>query len=59
MGYVPALGGQLAPNNFEMCEIHLSIAGRVHRQIKDLPPGTPVPWTGRACAVLERLLSPG
>ena len=40
----PALGGQLEPDNFETCSIpiHFSIAGQIHRQIRDLPPGTPV-----------------
>ena len=40
----PALGGQLDPDNFETCDIavHLSIAGQIHRQCKDLPPGTKI-----------------
>ena len=40
----PALGGQLDPDNFESCNIpiHFSIAGQIHRQIKNLPPGTPI-----------------
>jgi hypothetical protein len=38
----PALGGQLDPDNFERCSVlvHFSIAGQIHRQIRDLPPGT-------------------
>jgi hypothetical protein len=38
----PALGGQLDPDNLEPCDIHVhfSIAGQLHRQIKDLPAGT-------------------
>jgi hypothetical protein len=40
----PALGGELHPDNIEVCNIsvHFSIAGQIHRQIKDLPPGTPI-----------------
>ncbi len=40
----PALGGEIDPDNFETCSIpvHFSITGQIHRQIKDLPPGTPV-----------------
>jgi hypothetical protein len=40
----PALGGQLDPDNFETCSIlvHFSITGQIHRQIRDLPPGTPI-----------------
>ncbi len=40
----PALGGQLDPDNFETCNIrvHFSIAGQIHQQIKDLPPGTAI-----------------
>ena len=38
----PALGGAISPDNLELCGIlvHFSIAGQIHRQIKDLPPGT-------------------
>jgi hypothetical protein len=40
----PALGGQLDPDNLETCNVpvHFSIAGQIHRQIKDLPPGTKI-----------------
>lgn len=40
----PSLGGQLDPDNFETCDIvvHFSMAGQLHRQIKDLPPGTKI-----------------
>jgi len=40
----PALGGQVLPDNIDSCSIpvHFSIAGQIHQQIKDLPPGTPV-----------------
>ena len=41
---LPVLGGQLDPDNLEKCSIpvHFSIAGQIHRQIKNLPPGTPI-----------------
>lgn len=40
----PKLGGQLLPDNLEVCDIsvHFSIAGQLLRQIKDLPPGTKI-----------------
>jgi hypothetical protein len=40
----PVLGGQLDPDNFETCSVlvHFSIAGQIHRQVKDLPPGTKI-----------------
>jgi len=40
----PILGGQLEPDNFETCDItvHFSIAGQLHKQVKDLPPGTKI-----------------
>lgn len=40
----PVLGGCIEPENFEVCDIavHFSIAGQVHRQVKDLPPGTKI-----------------
>lgn len=40
----PALGGRIEPDNFETCSVlvHFSIAGQLHRQIKDLPPGAKV-----------------
>jgi hypothetical protein len=38
----PILGGELHPDNLEVCDIavHFSIAGQIHNQVKDLPPGT-------------------
>jgi hypothetical protein len=40
----PVLGGQFDPDNFETCSVlvHFSIAGQIHRQVKDLPPGTKI-----------------
>lgn len=40
----PVLGGRLDPDNFETCSVlvHFSIAGQIHEQVKDLPPGTPI-----------------
>lgn len=40
----PILGGTLDPDNFETCcvLVHFSIAGQIHQQIKDLPPGTKI-----------------
>ncbi len=40
----PVLGGQIDPDNFEACSIlvHFSIAGQLHQQVKDLPPGTKI-----------------
>ena len=40
----PVLGGQIDPDNFETCSVlvHFSIAGQIHRQVKDLPPGTKI-----------------
>ena len=40
----PALGGALELDNIEVAdiEVHFSIAGQIHRQIKDLPKGTPI-----------------
>lgn len=40
----PALGGQIEPANFEPTDlqVHFGILGQIHRQIKDLPPGTPI-----------------
>ena len=40
----PALGGQIDPDNIELCEVtvHFSMAGQIHRQVKDLPPGTKI-----------------
>ncbi|NJD08592.1 MAG: DUF1851 domain-containing protein [Methylococcaceae bacterium] len=40
----PVLGGQYALENVEVTSIavHFSIAGQIGRQIKDIPPGTPI-----------------
>ncbi len=40
----PVLGGQLDPDNIEVCDIavHFSIMGQIHRQVKDLPEGTKI-----------------
>lgn len=40
----PALGGEFTPDNFEPTDlqVHFNLLGQVHRQIKDLPPGTPI-----------------
>ena len=40
----PVLGGQVEPANFETCDVsvHLSLAGQIHQQVKDLPPGTKI-----------------
>ena len=40
----PALGGSFEPHNIEVSDlvVTLSIAGQIHQQIKDLPPGTPI-----------------
>ncbi|HUY89782.1 MAG TPA: T6SS immunity protein Tdi1 domain-containing protein [Pirellulales bacterium] len=40
----PVLGGQVTPDNFETCcvLVHFSIAGQIHEQVKDLPPGTKI-----------------
>lgn len=41
----PVLGGQLLPDNFDVNSllVHLSFAGQLHGQIKDLPEGAPIP----------------
>lgn len=38
------LGGDYTPDNFEPTdiEVHFSIAGQIHQQVKDLPPGTKI-----------------
>jgi hypothetical protein len=38
------LGGDYSPDNFEPTdiEVHFSFAGQIHRQVKDLPPGTKI-----------------
>ena len=40
----PALGGALALSNVEVAdlEVHFSIAGQIHNQIRGLPVGTPI-----------------
>ena len=40
----PILGGEIEPGNFEPCDlsVHFSVLGQLHRQIKDLPPGTKI-----------------
>jgi hypothetical protein len=40
----PVLGGELEPDNFEPTDlqVHFGILGQIHRQVKDLPPGTPI-----------------
>src|SRR5262249_45735612 len=40
----PVLGGKLTPDNLELTHlsVHLSIAGQIHHQVKDLPPGTKI-----------------
>jgi hypothetical protein len=43
----PALGGALDADSLQVIDVvvGLSIAGQVHRQVRDLPPGTPVTGT--------------
>lgn len=40
----PILGGEVEPDNFEPTDlqVHFGILGQIHRQVKDLPPGTPI-----------------
>ena len=40
----PVLGGKIEPGNFEPTDlsVHFSILGQIHRQVKDLPPGTEI-----------------
>ena len=40
----PILGGKIEPENFEPTDlsVHFSILGQIHRQVKDLPPGTKI-----------------
>jgi hypothetical protein len=40
----PVLGGQQAPENLEPTglSVHFGILGQIHRQVKDLPPGTKI-----------------
>lgn len=41
---LPIIGGDYIPENFELTdlEVHFSLTGQIHRQIKDLPDGTKV-----------------
>lgn len=40
----PILGGQIEPANFEPTDlsVHFSLLGQIHKQVKDLPPGTKI-----------------
>lgn len=40
----PVLGGVIEPDNFEPSDlqVHFGILGQIHRQVKDLPPGTEI-----------------
>jgi hypothetical protein len=40
----PILGGEIEPANFEPTDlsVHFSVLGQIHRQVKDLPPGTKI-----------------
>jgi hypothetical protein len=41
--FVPQIvSGSWRPSNFHACDllVHLSVLGQIHRQVKDLPPGT-------------------
>lgn len=40
----PVLGGKFEADNFEPTDlqVHFGILGQIHRQVKDLPPGTPI-----------------
>lgn len=40
----PILGGEFELSNFEPTDlsVHFSILGQIHRQVKDLPPGTKI-----------------
>lgn len=40
----PVLGGSMEPENFECVSwrVHFIPMGQIHRQVKDLPPGTPI-----------------
>jgi hypothetical protein len=40
----PVLGGAVELSNFEPCdlEVHFSILGQIHRQVAELPEGTPI-----------------
>jgi len=40
----PILGGEIALTNFKPTDlsVHFSVLGQIHRQVKDLPPGTKI-----------------
>lgn len=40
----PVLGGATEPNNVELSDfvVALNLAGQIHNQVRDLPPGTPI-----------------
>jgi hypothetical protein len=40
----PVLGGEFEPSNFQPTDlsVHFSILGQIHKQVKDLPPGTKI-----------------
>ncbi len=40
----PVLGGEVEPDNFEPTDlqVHFGILGQIHREVKDLPEGTPI-----------------
>lgn len=40
----PVLGGSFDAENLVPSDlvVHFSLAGQIHRQVKDLPPGTPI-----------------
>lgn len=43
--FVPqVINGSWEPSNFHACDllVHLSMLGQIHRQVKDLPPGTKI-----------------
>ncbi len=39
---LPVLGGKIEPSNFAPTKwrVHMAVSGQIHRQVKDLPPGT-------------------
>ena len=40
----PILNGPIEPSNIEPADlpVHFSLLGQIHRQVKDLPEGTPI-----------------
>ena len=40
----PILGGEIEPANFEPTDlsVHFRVLGQIHRQVKDLPPGSKI-----------------